>query len=116
MVNQIRGHRDTLEENKIVEEVLRCLPVKFEHIVVAIEESKDLSVLTFDELMGSLEAHERKMRRFAAQDLEQDFQGKVNISHKQDNDMQDKKIMSAQSRGKGRGRHQNYCDRGRGRG
>ncbi|KAL0461981.1 UNVERIFIED_CONTAM: hypothetical protein Slati_0085700 [Sesamum latifolium] len=69
--------------------------------------------------MGSLEAHEKRMSRFSAQDLEQAFQGKVNISHeqkKQDNDLQDEKNIFAQSRGRGRGRHQNYRGRGRGRG
>ena len=38
------------------------LPKKYDHAVVAIEESKDLSELTFDELQGSLFSHEDRMK------------------------------------------------------
>ena len=47
--------------------------------MTALEESKDLSKLTLVELMGSLEAHETRMKRFE-QPLEQAFQSKINIS------------------------------------
>ncbi|KAG6520057.1 hypothetical protein ZIOFF_017087 [Zingiber officinale] len=118
VINQIRGYGDTLEEKKIIEKVLRCLPVKFEHIVAAIEESKDLSKLSLDELMGSLEAHEKRMNRFSTQTLEQAFQGKMNVSQKAKDSPQEKKNISAQraSQGRGRGRFQNSNTRGQGRG
>ena len=48
IVNQIRGYGDTFDDKRIVEKVLRSLPAKFEHIVVAIEESKDLKTLSLD--------------------------------------------------------------------
>lgn len=47
----------------IVEKVLRSLNSKFYHVVAAIEESKDLSIFTFDELMGSLQAYEVRINR-----------------------------------------------------
>ncbi|XP_073019466.1 uncharacterized protein [Primulina eburnea] len=113
-VNQIKGYGDNLEEKKIIEKVLRCLPAKFEHIVAAIEESKDLSKLTLDELMGSLEAHEKRMSRFSNQSWEQTFQGKVNISQKEDDTLQQKKKEPIQrpSRGRGRGRYLSFQARG----
>jgi hypothetical protein len=42
--------------------VLRSLAPKFDHVVIVIEESKDLSTYSFDELMGSLQTHETKPR------------------------------------------------------
>jgi len=43
LVTQIRPHGETLEERRIVEKVLRSLPARFNAIVVAIEETNDLS-------------------------------------------------------------------------
>ena len=43
LVNQIRLNSDELTNQKIVEKILRSLLIKFDNIVVAIEESKDLS-------------------------------------------------------------------------
>ena len=47
----------------MVEKVLRSFPSKFDSIVAAIEESKDLSILSLDELMGSLLSHESRVTR-----------------------------------------------------
>lgn len=79
IINQIIGYEDTIENKKIVQKILRCMPAKYEQVVAAIEESKDLLELSLDELMGSLEAHEEKMSRFIEQDLEQAFQSKVGL-------------------------------------
>eukprot|EP00253_Pinus_taeda_P018440 PITA_18440 len=42
LITQIRSHGKILEERRIVEKILRSLPSRFEAIVVAIEETKDL--------------------------------------------------------------------------
>ena len=77
IINQIRGYGDNINDQKIVKKILRSLSVKFEHVVAAIEEDKDLSKLTLDELCGSLEAHEKRMGRFSTQSFEQAIQSKV---------------------------------------
>ena len=61
LVNAIRTNGERLTEVSIVEKVLRSLSPRFDHIVVAIEESKDLETLTIDDLQGSLEAHEQRL-------------------------------------------------------
>lgn len=61
-----------MDDQLIVEKVLRTLNVRFDYIVVAIEESKDLACLKVEELQGSLEAHELQLsERTAEKDPEQ---------------------------------------------
>ncbi|KAF7839058.1 DUF4219 domain-containing protein/UBN2 domain-containing protein [Senna tora] len=64
IVNQIRSNGDTIEDKKIVQKILRSLPAKFDHVVAAIEEAKDLTKLTLVELEGSLRAHEERMQKW----------------------------------------------------
>ncbi|CAL2228327.1 unnamed protein product [Prunus armeniaca] len=84
IVNQIRSYGDTIPDKKIVEKTLRSLPPKFDHVVAAIEESKDLIALSLHELIGSLEAHEKRINRYAYQSLEQAFQSKLDSKEKED--------------------------------
>ena len=58
MVTQIRSHGETLEERRIVEKILRSLPSRFDVIVTTIEETKDLTNFSIDELHASLITHE----------------------------------------------------------
>jgi hypothetical protein len=58
IVNQIRLTGEDIPDQRIVEKVRRSLPKKFEMVVTAILESKDLSNFSTDELMGSLLTHE----------------------------------------------------------
>ncbi|GAU12912.1 hypothetical protein TSUD_73980 [Trifolium subterraneum] len=50
----------TLSEEEMVENVLRTLTHKFDHIVVTIEQTKDLSEIKMEDLQSTLEAHELK--------------------------------------------------------
>lgn len=45
VVNQMRTYGEEITDQKIVEKILISLPEKFEYIVAAIEESKDLATL-----------------------------------------------------------------------
>jgi gag-polypeptide of LTR copia-type len=73
VVNQIRVFGDTMEEKIVVAKVLRSLIPKFDHVVAAIEESKNLDVYSFDELMGSLQTHESRMSKTEDKDDEKAF-------------------------------------------
>jgi hypothetical protein len=61
IVNQIRLIGETITDQQIVEKILRSLPKKFEMVVTAILESKDLSKFSTDELIGSLVTHETRL-------------------------------------------------------
>ena len=63
VVNQIRAYGDTISEQTVVAKVLKSLTIKFDHVVAAIKESKDLATYTFDELMGSLQTHESRLSK-----------------------------------------------------
>jgi gag-polypeptide of LTR copia-type len=63
MVNQLILNGEVLTDARVMEKILRSLTDNFENVVCAIEESKDLAMLTVDELVGSLEAHEQRKKK-----------------------------------------------------
>lgn len=58
MVNQMKRNGEKLNDERLMEKILRSLTPKFEYVIIAIEESKDLSIISIEELMSSLQAHE----------------------------------------------------------
>ncbi|KAL5752045.1 hypothetical protein ACOSQ2_022552 [Xanthoceras sorbifolium] len=54
IVNKIHIHGEKIEDMTVVEKILRSLSPKFNYVVCSIEESKDLDILSIDELQGSL--------------------------------------------------------------
>ncbi|KAJ0556958.1 putative RNA-directed DNA polymerase [Helianthus annuus] len=101
IVNNKRAYGEEVTDQVIVEKVLRSLPSKWDHVVTAIEESKDLATLSFDQLMGSLQSHETRVNR--SNDVvkeEQAFPAEADETH-------------MPIRGRGRG---TFRGRGRGRG
>ncbi|XP_021750199.1 uncharacterized protein LOC110715887 [Chenopodium quinoa] len=58
IVNQMKSYGEEISDEKIVKKILVSLNDKFDNIVTIIEETKDLSNITVEQLMGSLESHE----------------------------------------------------------
>lgn len=54
----MRGYKDIITDQQIVDKILRTLPPRFDHVVVAIEETRDLEAMEIEDLQHSLEAHE----------------------------------------------------------
>nr|GFC70047.1 DUF4219 domain-containing protein/UBN2 domain-containing protein [Tanacetum cinerariifolium] len=74
IVSQMRAYGDKVADEIVVVKILRSLSPKFDHVVAAIEESKDLSTYSVDELMGSLQTHEARINRNMAKEDEHAFQ------------------------------------------
>ncbi|XP_074277048.1 uncharacterized protein LOC141600703 [Silene latifolia] len=96
IVGQMRSYGETISNEDIVSKVLRSMNDDWNLVVPAIEESKDLSTYTFDALMGSLLAHESRMKKYCAKAEE--------------------KAFKAQGESSNKGRTENYGNWGRGRG
>jgi transposase InsO family protein len=122
VVNQMKSYGEEIKDKKIVEKVLISLTEKFDPIVAVIEETKDFSKLSVQELMGSLKAYEQRLARRSEKSIESAFQSKLNLGSKN----QDKEITSSEKQnfqsfrggrhGRGRGRGRSGSFRGRGRG
>ncbi|RDX83677.1 hypothetical protein CR513_35377, partial [Mucuna pruriens] len=82
VTNSMRACDEAMTDSKIMEKMLRTLTPSFDHIVVAIKESKDLVKVIVEELQNSLEAHEQRVLERKSNDkvAEQTLQART--SHK----------------------------------
>lgn len=110
IVNQMRQYGEKLDDVRVMEKILRSLSSKFDNVVVAVEESKDLNNMTVDELMATLEIHEQRInRRAPSSSLEQALQTSMTFRR------YDEEQGGMLQRGRGRGRGHGQA-RGRGGG
>ena len=63
LLHQLKSHGEAIEDQRFVEKILRSLPPRFESLVVTLEENKDMSMFTIDELQASLINHEHRINR-----------------------------------------------------
>ena len=50
IANKMRFHGETMTDVTIIEKILRSMISKFDYVVCSIEESKDLDIMSLDEL------------------------------------------------------------------
>ncbi|KAG5223030.1 Retrovirus-related polyprotein from transposon [Salix suchowensis] len=61
IANKRRINGDKLTDVEVIEKILRSMTPKYDYVVCSIEESKDLDILSIDELQSSLLVHEQRM-------------------------------------------------------
>src|SRR4030066_2351501 len=61
LANQMTRNGDNITDLMKIEKILRTLAPRFDHIVVALEESKDLDAMKIEERQEILEAHELRL-------------------------------------------------------
>ena len=72
IVNQICVNDEKLNDQQIVEKIIRSLSARFDYVVAAIEEGSDIFTLMVEGLMSSLCSHEQWMNKIInSTDLEQ---------------------------------------------
>ena len=59
----IKGLGEKVEEQVIVQKILRSLPMRFDSKISAIEERSDLNTMTMDELDGTLTTYEMRIEQ-----------------------------------------------------
>ncbi|XP_059635759.1 uncharacterized protein LOC132277936 [Cornus florida] len=82
VVNQMKTYGEDISNQRIVEKILISLPEKYDSIVTAIEETKELENLSVEELMGSIKVFEQRLSRRYKKTIESVFQSKLNVSSK----------------------------------
>ena len=84
LVNQMKSRGDIMDDHRIVDKILISLTEKFDPMVAVIEETKDLSNMTVQGLMGSLRSYEQRLLRRMEKTVENAFQYKLTTQCKND--------------------------------
>ncbi|KAA8547894.1 hypothetical protein F0562_004323 [Nyssa sinensis] len=123
IVNKMRSCGEEMGEITVIEKILQSMTRKFDHVVCSIEESKDLDVLSIEELISLLTVHEQRINQHEV--VEQALQlqqsssntqkgsgrGKGGSSNnKNDHSTYDSRALDTKSRGKGWDDHHGETD------
>ncbi|KAF7832387.1 Retrovirus-related Pol polyprotein from transposon TNT 1-94 [Senna tora] len=104
VVSQMKAYGEKITDETVVLKLLRSLTPKFDHLVAAIEESEDFTTYSFDDLMGSLQAHEDRLNKSSTRIEEKAFQVKGESSHtKSDVNTSNRSTSRCVYRARGRG-------------
>lgn len=79
LVNQLRSYGEDYTDKMVVEKILISLPSIYDPIVTTTEATADLTTLSVTDLVGTLEAYEKRLSMHETESTENAFQSKLNI-------------------------------------
>ena len=79
LVNEMKNNGDDIKEKEVMEKIMRTLSTRFDYVVAAIEEAKDLSTMTLNDLQASLESREMRMNERSSGTVEQALKAQTNV-------------------------------------
>ena len=106
IVSDLKNLRDMMDERKMVRRLLRATPLKFDSLMLSLEQYGDLDKVSLDEVIGSLIVHELRLK-----ERESRVEEKVLLAKA----LSKVKLSTKESSSRGRGRHRSRS-RGKGRG
>ena len=77
LINRLKSNGEDYDKQSIVEKIL-IIPQKYENLMMTIEEENDVTTLTMDELMRTLQTHEHQTNRLVTSSQEQSFKDEKN--------------------------------------
>ncbi|XP_074293611.1 uncharacterized protein LOC141620707 [Silene latifolia] len=97
IVNQMKTNGENINDERVVQKIIRSLNADFDNVASDIEETHDLSTLSIERLLGSLSAHEQRMRQRGKNSIsEHALQSRTNVTN-----------HGGRGRGRGRERGEN---------
>ncbi|KAK3037419.1 hypothetical protein RJ639_030181 [Escallonia herrerae] len=85
LVNEMKYNGDEITEKNVLEKIMCTLSNRFDYLVTAIDESKDLNTMTLNDLQASLESREMWMNERSESSMEQALKAQVNLRNEKEN-------------------------------
>ncbi|XP_023736152.1 uncharacterized protein LOC111884051 [Lactuca sativa] len=111
IVSNIRALGDKVEEAYVVKKMLRAVPSKFLQIASTIEQFEDLYVMTVEEVVGRLKAHEERIKEHGEVE-----EKKLLLTHQEWSDRNKKQSENSTKKANKSHRGTSNNPKGRGRG
>ncbi|KAF7811836.1 Retrovirus-related Pol polyprotein from transposon TNT 1-94 [Senna tora] len=115
LVNKMRIYGENILYSKVVEKILRTMPIKYDHVVTTIIESHNLEEMSVAELQGSMESHVSRILEKTEKPVEEALKSQVTLNNatqtRQRKDNNGGPVYNSGGRERGRG---NFRGRGRG--
>ncbi|XP_057747692.1 uncharacterized protein LOC130966885 [Arachis stenosperma] len=112
LVNKMRVYGEDMLDSKVVEKILRTMPMKYDYVVTTILESHNMDTMMIAELQGTMESHISRILKKSEKSTEKALKIRVNLNNVAESSRTQERQgcgFNFQSRGRG-------SFRGRGRG